>query len=172
MDLSALLSGSKETVTTLVTFLLTAFSVLLGAYMIVSGLAKMIAFSKGERNGQATAGPIVINLLVGAMLIQLSASIDMIVESIFGGRPEDPNGAMSYMPPPMKSSPTMEMAVTIGVYWIYAIGFMAIIRGFVLWNELASGGGRGSDNGWKGFWHVLAGAACVNITGTIRVLTS
>ena len=172
MDLSALLAGTKSGVDAFVTFLVTGVALMLGVWMIFSGLNKMVAFSKGERQGQGTAGPVAINLLIGSLLVQLGVSINEIMESMFGGKAEDPNNAMMYMPDVAHANPLMEQAVNVGVLWIFAIGFVAVIRGFVLWNDLANGNRGGSENGWKGFWHIFFGEACINITGVIRLFMS
>ena len=170
MDMGALLAGTKEGVDSFVALLLTAVALMLGVWMIFSGLLKMVAFSRGERHGQGTAGPVAINLLVGSMLVQLSTTMDNLTETIFGGKAEDPNAAMSYLPAVAKSNPMIEQAVNVAVLWVFAIGFVSVIRGFVLWNDLANGNRGGSDSGWKGFWHIFFGAACVNITGVIKLV--
>ena len=172
MDISAMLAGAKLVVESMVTMLLTAASMMIGAIMIYSGLAKMVAHGRGERQGQSTLMPVIANLAIGALMMQLASTVGAFVETVFGSAAEDPNAAMQYIPAPMQSAPMLTPAINIAVLWIYAIGFIAIIRGLILWNEMSNGGGRGGDNGWKGFWHIFFGAIAVNITGTIRVLMS
>lgn len=172
MEWPAILEGSKETVTSLVGFLTSGAAVLMGSSFIYSGFSKMVAHSKGQRHGQPTAGPVAINLLIGAIMVQLSFMVDQFIVSMFGAGREDPNAAMSYMPSPVKDNVLLQQAVNAAVLWVYAIGFIAIFRGLVQWNALASGRGSAQDNGWKGFWHIFFGALAVNLTGFLRVLTS
>ena len=171
MDLSSILAGTKAAVFGFVSFAMAALCVLLGVVSIASGLGKMVAYSRGERQGQSTAGPVAINLVIGSLLVQMSFTIDMVIESLFGSAPESPNAAMSYMPSLGAANPTMTMALNIAVFWVYCIGYIAMIRALVIWNAMANDRGGGQGNGWKGFWHLVGGAFCVNITGTIRLIT-
>jgi len=76
------------------------------------------------------------------------------------------------MPEPVSNNEMLSQMVNVGVLWVYCIGFVAILRGFVLWNAMANGGGRGQDNGWKGFWHIFFGAMAVNLTAVIKIFTA
>jgi len=172
VDLSSILAGTQAAVYGFVSFAMAALCVLLGAVFIASGLNKMIALARGERNGQATGGPVALNLVLGSLLVQMSFTIDLVIESVFGSAAESPNAAMSYMPSVATANPTMTMAVNIAVFWVYCIGYIAMIRALVIWNAMADDRGGGQGNGWKGFWHLIGGAFCVNITGTIRLITS
>jgi len=170
MDFSAFLNGSRETVHALVALLTGAIAVLLGVAFMISGLKKVVAHGRGERQGQPTVGPVLINLCIGGAMVQLGTMTDMLVQTLFGTGRESPNSAMAYMPDPVQESQLLSQAVEAGVYWVAAIGFIAIIRGLVLWNELAKGAGHGQNLGWKGFWHLFFGALAVNIPGTLRML--
>ena len=169
MDFQAIVSGSEETVRALVQFLTSGIAVFLGVVFIFSGLRKVIAHAKGERQGQATVGPVLINLLIGSILVQLSYMTDTLVETIFGSSRESPNAAMQYMPSQVQESEVLTQAVQAGVLWVFAIGFISIIRGLVLWNDMAKGQGHGQSVGWKGFWHIFFGGLAVNISGTLSL---
>src|SRR5690606_4550516 len=109
---------------------------------------------------------------IGALMLQLSWSIEAISNTMFGDTREDIRGAMAYMPQPVHDNTMLGQAVEVGVMWVYCIGFAAIIRGFVQWNALASGNGRGQDSVWKGFWHIFFGAMAVNLTAVIKIFTA
>lgn len=172
MDVGSLLAGTKEVVDALVRLLLSGVSVLLGVLMIFSGIRKMLAHGRGERQGQGTMGPVAINLLMGSFLLQLSTMVDSLIYTMFGTEREEPNAAMSYMPAQVADNEMLRNLVNVAVLWVFAIGFVAVIRGFVLWNEMANGQGRGQDNGWKGFWHIFFGAMAINLTGVLRLFGS
>jgi hypothetical protein len=172
MNWEELLAGTQAAVTGIVTLIVTAVAVLLGAFFIYSGISKMLAHSRGERQGQSTAGPVAGNLLLGALMVQLAWTIDMISVTMFGATPDSPNSAMQYMPDPVASNPMLSQMINVGVLWVFCIGFVAIVRGFVLWNTMVSGNQRGQDEGWRGFWHIFFGAMAVNLTAVIRMLTS
>jgi len=172
MDLSALLSSSREIVQIFLNVLLPAITVLVGAVFIYSGLKKVVDHSHGLRHGQSTVGPVLINLGIGAVLIRFSFMLDQLIFTIFQDKRESPSAAMSYMPAQVKNSGTMlNMLVEAAVWWIVAIGAVAVFRGFILWNDLAKGQGGQSSLGWKGFWHLIFGAACVNFSGVLKLFS-
>lgn len=171
MDWVEFLSGSQDTVKALVGFVCSGIAVLIGVMFIASGVNKMIAHGRGERHGQPTVGPVVGNFFFGALLLQLSWTIGVLSVSLFTVPLENPNNAMAYMPDPVTQNQTLHNAVNAAVLWIYFIGFIAVIRGFVQWNALANGE-RGQGNDWRGLWHILFGAAAINITALVRMFTT
>lgn len=168
MDFQAFVNGSAETVRALVSLLVSGLAVVLGTCFIFSGLLKVINHGKGLRQGQSTVGPVLINLGIGSILVQLSFMTDVVIQTIFGEERESPNQAVSYMPQNVHDSQLLEQGVAAAALWIFAIGFISVIRGLVLWNALAAGD-RGQSNGWKGFWHIFFGALAINITGVIKM---
>jgi len=170
---SNFLENSREIVQALITFMTVGLAVVLGLFFIFSGMKKVADYSHGYRQGQPTVGPVLINLLIGASLLQLSFSIRTIVRSVFGTEIESPNMAMDYMPASITNGSEMvRNLVQAGVWWIVAIGVAAILRGLILWNDLARGDRAQASAGWKGFWHILFGAASVNFSGVLRLLGS
>jgi|GEM_PF-2376141 len=171
MDYQNILDGSEELVKALIKFLSSGVAVCLGSYFIFSGLQKMIEHSKGLRQGQPTAGPIAINLLIGSLMVQLSFTIDTLVETIFGGEKESPSEAMRYLPAQAADSKMMQTLVNAGVWWVAFIGVTAIMRGLILWNDLSKGRGAGESLGRTGFWHIVFGALCCNFPGLLGWLS-
>lgn len=173
MDWGALLEGTREAVSALVSLLITGVAVFLGALFVYKGVAKMLAHARGERQGQNTVGPVVGHLLIGALLLQFSFSVSTISNTLFNENAGlKPNAALAYMPPHVAGNKFLVQMIEVGLLWVYFIGFVAILRGFVLWHAMVSGDSRGQDNGWKGFWHLFFGAMAVNITGVVKMLTS
>lgn len=171
MDWSVLAAGTEEAVRAIVTLLTQSVCVLLGVFFFYSGISKMIAHSRGERQGQNTVGPVIGHLFMGALMVQLTWSINTISNTLFGSPIGNPTMALSYVPEAVNTG-LLNDVLTVGVLWVYCIGFIAVIRGFVLWNALASGESRQEGAGWKGFWHVFFGACAVNLTGVLRLFLS
>lgn len=171
MDIAGMLNNTTEVVRALVALVTGVASVLIGTAFIFSGIRKMIAHAHGHRQGQPTVGPVLINLGIGAVLIQVTFMTDAIVSSMFGSGVENPNAAMQYMPSQVSGDVVLNAMVNAALLWIYAIGFIAVVRGFVQWNSLANGSAR-DGAGWKGFWHIIFGALAVNIAGTVGLFAS
>jgi len=170
MDFSKILAESQAFVQTFVELLSSVVAVFVGAAFIYSGFKKMVDHAHGLRQGQPTFGPIMINLLIGAVMVRFSFMMDQLIWTIFQEGRESPSAAMSYMPEQIKKSGTMlYMLIEAAVWWIAAIGVVAIFRGLILWNDLAKGNGGQNSLGWKGFWHLFFGAACVNFTGVLKL---
>jgi len=172
MDLSGFLEGSRTFVQSFITLLSSAIAVLVGVAFIYSGLKKVVEHSRGLRQGQPTVGPVLINLAIGAALVQFSTMMDTIVYTLFAENRENPSAAMSYMPAQVKTSEVLQKLVEAGVWWVAAIGVVAIFRGLILWNDLAKGSNGQGSLGWRGFWHVIFGALCVNFTGVLKLFGS
>lgn len=166
MNWQAFLEGTIEFSKALVSLLTAGACVLVAIWIAISGLRKLAAASRGERQGQATIGPVGINFLIAALLVQLSTFAGNTVELLFGTGISDPREALSYMPSQVAGNQTLVFVVSVAVYWLVALGWVAVFRGLLLWNSLSEGqaaGGR--DLGWRGFWHVLGGSALINIGG-------
>jgi len=169
MDWSAFLSETQSVVTTVVGAISSGLALLIGLYFIASGLNKMVAYSKGFRQGQPTVGPVALNLGIGAMLMQFARTVNMLIHSVFGSDPSSPSDAMAYVPAQVANSEMLRDLVQAGILWMFAIGVVAVLRGLILWNEISSGSGRTSDNGWKGLWHIVFGALAINMTGILKM---
>lgn len=171
MNWQSFLTNTEALAQGIVMLLSTAASILVGLWMVISGLIKMVQYGQGLREGQPTVGPVLINLVVGALMLQFALTADSIVQMIFGGSMQSPITAMQYMPQEIQGSETMKQALTIGLYWVAAIGWVAVFRGLLLWNDLSKGQSASSqDAGWRGLVHVLGGAAAINIGGFVQAL--
>ena len=159
--------NSEELMVAFVTFLTTAFTVLLGLWCIAYAFYKMADYAKSERQGKGVVGPIVGNFLIGTMLVQFGSTVGLLVRSFFGSDYEKPQNAMNYFPASLTSTEVMQQAMTVVVIWVFALGFVAILRGLLIIRALASGH-QTQKTGWSAFWHIIAGAICVNISQVIR----
>jgi hypothetical protein len=110
-------------------------------------------------------GAVVANLFAGAALMQLNKTISNTRETL-GGAGGEVRAAMQYMASGAGSAaPIYQMALGAAFAWLALIGICAVVRGLLMWRELAAGGNRGGgDNmAWGGFWHIVGGGICVNI---------
>ncbi|WP_432263546.1 hypothetical protein [Cupriavidus sp. TMH.W2] len=166
MNWQAFLEASIAFSKALISLLTAGACVLAAAWIAIGGLRKLASASRGERQGQGTAGPVAINFFIAALLAQLSTVAGNTVEMMFGTGISDPREALSYMPSQVAGNETLMFVVSVAVYWLAALGWVAVFRGLLLWNSLSEGqaaGGR--DLGWRGFWHLLGGSALINIGG-------
>lgn len=169
MNWETILANTKEIVSGLTSFLISAVAFFIGVLFVFSGISKILAYSKGERQGQPTGGPVAINLVVGSFLLQLSFTVGVLMDSVFGEKPSKPNEVLAYMPSQVSNSEFLKQMVETAAWWVYAIGYIAVIRGFVLWNELANGSRGSTDRaGWRGVWHIFFGALAINLPGTLK----
>lgn len=163
------LAASKEAVAAFAFILSKGVAVLMGVIFIIIAIHKMLEHAKGHRQGRPTFGPIVLNLAVGAIFIKLATFVDVITGSIFGSPDRQPaSSVIAYMPPAVQSNQLLTQMVEAGALWVALIGLVAIMRGFVLLNEMSDGNSRGQSNGWKSFWHILFGGLAMNLGGVFE----
>jgi len=110
-------------------------------------------------------GAVLANLMVGAALIQLNQTIAN-TRSTLGGAGSEVRSTMLYMANSSgQGSAIYQLALTTAFAWLALLGIVAVVRGLLMWRELAAGTNRGGgDNlAWAGFWHVVGGGICINI---------
>lgn len=171
MDWSTFLAGSEEVTSAALTILTKGITVLIGIYMVYSGLAKMVAYAKNERQGQSTAGPVLINLAIGSIMLQFASVVDKLIFSMFASERQHPTAVLQYMPSQVADSPMLQQMMSAAALWVALIGFVAICRGLISWNDLANGRSGGQESGWKGFWHIIFGAVAVNLPGVLALFS-
>lgn len=168
MDWSTILAGTQELAIAVLGFMGKGVSVILGVYFIGSGLHKMYAHAKGHRQGEPTVGPVLINLAVGSLMIQFYKVVDMVIHTIFGESQTQPSAILQYMPQNLSSSVMLMNMVQAAALWVVMIGVVAICRGLILLNDLSNGHRAVQGAGWKATWHIIFGAAAVNIAGVVK----
>ncbi|MBF22295.1 hypothetical protein [Neopusillimonas maritima] len=172
MQWQAFLENTQELAQAIITLLVSAASILVGLWIIATGLFKMVQYAQGQRQGQPTLAPIAINFVVGVLMLRLAMTAGDVVQMLFGTGIQAPMSAMQYMPEEISGSETMQQALQIGIWWVAAIGWVAVFRGLLLWNDLSKGQSGSENAGWRGLVHVLGGAAAINIGGLVQSLFS
>jgi hypothetical protein len=110
-------------------------------------------------------GAVLGNLLVGAALMQLNRTISNTRDTL-GGFGTEIRSAMAYMADGAgQQAAIYKLALATAFAWLALLGICAVVRGLLMWRELAAGANRGGgDNlAWAGMWHILGGGILINI---------
>ena len=89
---------------------------------------------------------------------------------LFGEAIQDNSAVMAYFPAAPTTGKWGE-AIKVALLWITTMGWAFGLRGLLQWNKAVSGGGApgaNSDLLWGGTWHLLGGAAMVNLAGFLK----
>lgn len=166
LDLMALFRAFNEVAAVLLP-LFSAAGVLMGLYLIASAAVLMV---KGDRSSGADMvpiGKIAIRSLIGAMFLQFAVSVDWALEMTGGVGSGARSYLMSAAPASGTGSAFWAALVGAGMLWVAVVGVAGIFKGLLLWSKAGDGdqvgAGGQQDYGWRGLWHVLGGAVCVNI---------
>lgn len=108
-------------------------------------------------------GSVLGNLFVGGALIQLNKTVTN-TRGTLGGAGSDVRSAMQLMAS-NSGSDIYNLAMATALIWLALIGVVAIVRGLLLWREVAAGANRGGGNNdvWGGAWHIIGGGILVNV---------
>lgn len=173
IDISALLTGAKAFAEQLVPFLVGALSIVVGLAVIFSAIRNV--YQKGA-NGRAASsgneigyGGIAMKLLVGGLLLRFASTLQDTSKLLFGVGIQSYQGVLAYAPLPAQAG-LWKQVFEVCLLWVVMIGWIGAFRGLLLWNNAANGGGSGGSSGdlfWRGLWHLVGGAAAVNMSGVI-----
>jgi hypothetical protein len=159
-DPTTLFSELQEAATDLIG-LMGILGLLIGVVMLGQAAARLI---KGDpRTGEPNLTAVLVRSFIGSCLMQFATMVSSFREETgslgSGVRTQMLDYASS------SGSSLWSVAVTAVLMWVACIGGFAIMRGFLLLNQAGSGDSPagGGSPGWGGFWHILAGAICMNI---------
>jgi hypothetical protein len=142
--------------------LMGVLGLLIGAILMASAGRLLV---KGDaRTGEPNLMGAGVRSLIGAMLMQFAHVVSMLQEET-AGVGSGVRTAMMDSVPAAAGNGLWGLALNAIFMWVACIGGFAIMRGLMLWNKHGSGDsqGGGGDAFWGGFWHVLAGAVCMNM---------
>jgi hypothetical protein len=178
IDISALLKGATAFAEQLIPLLVSALAVVVGLFLIFSAVRNI--YQKGA-DGRAMAGGseigyggVAMKLLVGGMLLRFGATIEDTSNLLFGVGIQSYQGVLAYAPLPAQTG-LWRQVFEVCLLWVVMIGWIGAFRGLMLWNGAANGGGSGGSSGdlfWRGLWHLIGGAAAVNMSGMISSFVS
>jgi hypothetical protein len=173
-NIDSVLAGMRAMAAAFVPFLLTSAVVAVGLVLIFLALRKMYMLTDmgGARgaNGQEPGwGAIAGQLLIGGLMLRLGGTVQDMSNLLFGGDIQDISGVMAYAPLPAQAG-FWSQVLQVCLLWVVMLGWAGAFRGLLLWNQGVSGGhsGGNGDYYWRGFWHLIGGAAAVNLTGMIK----
>jgi len=143
--------------------LIFAFSYLAGFWFIMSAVHKFKMLSNPSSAAQTSAGGVIVQLLMGAMLLALPSFIQMVLYSLWGTESiMKPSGFSNGM-----LSANVERAV-VGL--IQLLGYVAVVRGLMILARVGRMQQTGRDSFGKGMMHIIGGILSINIVKTIEVL--
>ena len=137
---------------------------------LVAYVGYRMAFSRAPGGqGYGSGGPIspvavAALLFLAGVFMELPAMVRSTAQTVLGGT-SDYRQALALVPQYSGGNAFWTLVLGVVVMWIVLIGAVAAYRGFLLWMEMANGGG-GSGKGdlfWRGLWHIVFGALAVNI---------
>jgi hypothetical protein len=172
MDIQTFLQASQAFARNFVPVISGSLAALIGLYLVGSSVVTLIRMGDPQRSGaDATWVGVGVKLLIGAMLLQFTATMQNVSQLIFGVSIQDYHGALAYAPIPQGSGGQLARQVfEICLVWFAMLGWIAALRGLFLWSTAANGnsGGQGGDAFWKGVWHIVGAACAINVTGFIQ----
>lgn len=169
MDLQQILNASQAMAKNIVPVVVGPMALVAGLYVVgssISNLVKMGDHHSGERHTWSEVG---IRLLIGALLLQLGATVQSLSNLLFGVGIQDYHNVLGYIPLPAGNGVIWKQVVEIVLLWLVMLGWIAVFRGLMAWHAAASGSGHGNngDSFWKGVWHIVGGVFAVNLSGAI-----
>lgn len=170
-----ILSQLGELAKVIVPFVVGALSVLLGLVLMYSAVRAM--FRMGDRQGSSDAGAgpltwgrVAGQLAIGAMLLRYAATMGDMSMLLFGEPIQSSASVLAYFPAVQGMGKWAEV-LNVALLWVVTLGWIFGLRGLLLWNKAVAGGGSAGQNGdlmWGGTWHLIGGAAMVNLAGALK----
>jgi len=167
MDLTTMITSIAQDLLSLQTLAQT-FALGIGLAFCVGAMQN--AMKKSASAGADISGQsIFVSFFIGAAIINFSTLMTNTIGTL-GGSGATYGSMISYSG--ASAAGTFSTAVNAALTLISTFGWWYGLKGWTLLKRASSGGGGGGyeDHAWKGIIHVLAGAALVNITGTLDAL--
>ncbi|MEX3917843.1 conjugal transfer protein TraQ [Paraburkholderia sp. BR10872] len=139
----------------------------LGVGIVFCAAAIQNAMKKSASAGADVSGQsILVTFLIGAALANFSWLMTNTIGSL-GSSGTTYGSLISYSG--ASAAGSFAGAVNAALTIVSTFGWWYGLKGWTLLKRASSGGGGGGyeDHAWKGFVHILGGAALVNITGTL-----
>jgi hypothetical protein len=147
---------------------LTVLSAVMAVFLILVA-GKMLLDQSKESNRDGIGG-IIWTLIAAAGLGAIGASVSTIEATVLG--PGQTSSILSYRP---SGGNTLESQWTDGLFvvlmFVQLVGYIAIIRGWLMLRRIQHGDKEGDDGGWRITAHFIGGAMCTNIIGTLSVIS-
>lgn len=139
-----------------------------GLFLLGNTMVHVVNAHRGQgplshADGGVKVGPVLMRVVITACLISFGMYMSKTIETLFAS--EVPyRSALAYAPvAQMSNNRYWQLAWAVCVVWVVLIGVVGMFRGLLLWNDAASENQGGGDLFWRGLWHIVGGAAAVNI---------
>lgn len=163
IDLKAIADTAREFAQEGTTFIYAA-ALLMGTVLSLMALKDVVAKGKaGGGYGQDKSwGSIAGRLVIASCLVTLAAKLDMLIATT--GNTEPLREALSYAKG-VSSGGGGPLVFVWGAIqaWVVFVGLAGFARGFLLFDKASQGQQDSGDAFWRGLWHVVGGAICVNV---------
>jgi hypothetical protein len=151
--------------------LLILVSWIIGLLMIISALIRITKPGFVNKNGTATGT--IMMLIIGAMLMSLPATINMIEMTIFGDTQINVDSQaysaaedLSYLDANDEKTTAIVKAINAAFQYIRILGLIAFIRGLYLLKTAVDGGQAST---FAASLHIIGGVLAMNIAPVIRI---
>lgn len=165
-DVQRTLESSKE-FATLVTPLITVIAFACGVFLLGSTFLQMANAHRGQGalahgDGGVKVGSVVMRCALSSCMMAFAFYGDNTILTLFGQKVSK-DTALNYAPVAQMASPQWTLAWGVVISWIVLIGVVGMFRGLLLWNSATTETQGSGDYFWRGLWHIVGGAAAVNI---------
>lgn len=162
-------AGLRDFAAAMMPVIFSGASVFAGLLIIAMSIKKMVVIGDHRHGGQeATWGGVGFGLLIGALLLQFSSTMNDVSGLLFGSQIQDVRGVLAYVDSKGTSISAYRTVLEAVLVWIVFLGWISAFRGFLKWNQAANGQSQGSDPFWAGLWHIIGGAAAINLGGIVN----
>jgi len=172
VGLDVLITNLINNINSPMTSALSALAVIIGLFMIIRGLMKASKYNTDPRAHSMVH--IVANLSIGALLVVVGQSLDMMLSTVFGGLNQAGlegssvvNGWQFVNQLGLQNS-QFTTAIGAALNFFQLIGLIAFIRGWMILKNAAEGSGQSTLA--QGITHVLGGTVALNIFNFLEIM--
>jgi hypothetical protein len=165
MDLTTIVTSIASDI---VAFQALAQMVAVGIGIFYCAGALQNAIKKSASPGADITGQsIFASFFIGALIVNFSGAMDSTLGTL--GEPDMPYGDVIAYIDTSASAGAFAPAIMAILTIVSTFGWWYALKGWTMLRRASSGGGGGGyeDYAWKGFIHILGGAALVNINATL-----
>lgn len=134
---------------------------------ILFGLMALVdLINKGKTGGygqEKSWGAILFRLMIASCFVTLASKLDMIIAT--NGDSQPLKQALAYAQGSAGGGTGGALSFVWAAIstWVVFLGTAGFFRGFLLFDKASQGGQDSGDNAWRGLWHIIGGALCVNV---------
>lgn len=147
-----------------------ALAFIFGASMIFFNMVKLSKFGADAKSNTLT--PIITNLVIGALLMAISQTLDTSLLTLFGTGIGDVAGsgytALAYQPGGSFDPTRFNNAIKAVFNFLVIVGALSFVRGFFILRQAVEGAGQATKG--QAFTHIIGGTLLVNMPAFIRII--